>query len=152
MGWVMQELVYSLNYVLEHMDLMRSWVDIEVEKVSVCVICVMRTVKVWVTFCGIAWLLRVPCIIFRAPKNNLGKEFEHFKSCNIAGKSHLILGTELWGSRYEELLRLVKSYIIDIWELRKSKLYGSGTGPLQHQSRPGRDTTCQGKGKFGKLV
>ena len=86
-------------------------------------------------------------------KNNLGKEFEHFKNCDIAGKSHFILGTELWGSRYEELLRLVKSYIIDrdIWELRKSKLYGSGTGPLQYRSRPGRDTTCQGKGKFGKL-
>ena len=63
-------------------------------------------------------------------KNNLGKEFEHFKNCDIAGKSHFILGTELWGSRYEELLRLVKSYIIDIWELRKSKLYGSGTGSL----------------------
>ena len=53
-GWVMQELVYSLNYVLERMDLMRSWVDIEVEKVSICVICAVRTVKVWVTFCGIA--------------------------------------------------------------------------------------------------
>ena len=48
------ELVYSLNYVLERMDLMRSWVDIEVEKVSICVICAVRTVKVWVTFCGIA--------------------------------------------------------------------------------------------------
>ena len=69
----------------------------------------------------------------------------------IAGKLHFILGTELWGSRYEELLRLVKSYIIDIWELCKSKLYGSGTGPLQYRSRPARDTTCQGKGKFGKL-
>ena len=56
-------------------------------------------------------------------KNNLGNEFEHLKICDIAGKSHFILGTELWGSRYEELLRLVKSYIIDIWELRKSKLY-----------------------------
>ena len=33
MGWVMQEPVYSLNYFLERMDLMRSWVDIEVEKV-----------------------------------------------------------------------------------------------------------------------
>ena len=53
-GWVMQELVYSLNYVLERMDLMRSWVDIEVEKVSICVICVVTIVKVWVTFCGIA--------------------------------------------------------------------------------------------------
>ena len=53
MGWVMQEPIYSLNYVLEHMDLMRNWVDVEVEKVSECVICAMRTVKVWVTFCGI---------------------------------------------------------------------------------------------------
>ena len=84
-------------------------------------------------------------------KNYLGNKFEHFKSCDIAGKSHFILGTELWGSRYEELLRLVKSYIINIWELRKSKLYGSGTGPLQYRSRPGRGTTYQGKGKFGKL-
>ena len=71
------------------------------------------------------------------------------------GNRIFILGTELWGSRYEELLRLVKSYIIDIyiyiWELRKSKLYGSGTGSLQHRSRPRRDTACQGKGKFGKL-
>ena len=77
-------------------------------------------------------LFRALCIIFRASKNNLGNEFEHFKNCDIAGKSHFILGTELWGSRYEELLRLVKSYIIDIWELRKSKLYGSGTGLLQY--------------------
>ena len=84
-------------------------------------------------------------------KNNLGKEFEHFKSCDIAGKSSLESGAELWGSRYEELLRLVKSYIIDIWELSKSKLCGSGSGPLQHRSRRGRDTVCQGKGKFGKL-
>ena len=60
----------------------------------------------------------------------------------------MIQGTELWGSHYEELLRLVKSYIIDIWELRKSKLYGSGTGLLQHRSQPGRDTARQGKGKL----
>ena len=34
--------------------LTRNWVDIEVEKVSVCVICAVRTVKVCVIFCGIA--------------------------------------------------------------------------------------------------
>ena len=36
-------------------------------------------------------------------------------------------------------------------ELRKSKLYSSGSGPLQHRSRPGRDSVCQDMGKFGKL-
>ena len=96
-------------------------------------------------------LFRAQCIIFRAYKNNLRKEFEHLKNCDIAGKSHLILGTELWGIRYEELLRLVKCYIIDIWELCKSKLYGSGTSLLQHQIRSGRDTAYQGKDKFNKL-
>ena len=39
------------------MDLMKNCVDIEVDKVSVCVICVVSTVKVWVTFCGIAQLI-----------------------------------------------------------------------------------------------
>ena len=97
------------------------------------------------------FLFRAPCIIFKHLKNNLGNEFEHLKSYDIAEKSHFILGTELWGRRYEELLCLVKSSIIDICELRKSKLYGSGTGPLQYRSQPGRDTACQGKGKFGKL-
>ena len=130
------------------MDLM-SWVDIEVEKVSIGVICAVWTVGHFLWNCPV---YSERCALFLEHlKNNLGKELEHFKSCDIAGKSHFILGTELWGSRYEELLRLVISYIFDIWELRKSKLYGSGTGPLQYQSRPGRDTACQGKGKFGKL-
>ena len=40
------------------MDLMGNWVDIEVEKVSICVICAVRTVKVWVTFLGIAPFIR----------------------------------------------------------------------------------------------
>ena len=46
------------------MDLMTNWVDIEAEMVSLCVICAVRTVKVWITFCQIAQLIRVLCIIF----------------------------------------------------------------------------------------
>ena len=132
---------------------MRSWVDIEIEKVSkyMCNLCGedCESVGHFLWNCPVYSERRA--LFLEHLKNNLGNEFEHFKNCDIAGKSHFILGTELWGSRYEELLRLFKSYIIDIWELRKSKLYGSGTGPLQYRSRPGRDTTCQGKGKFGKL-
>ena len=90
----MQELVYSLNYALERMDLMRSWVDIEVEKVSV---------GHFLWNCPVYSERRA--LFLEHLKNNLRNEFEHLKSCNIAGKSHFILGTELWGSRYEELLR-----------------------------------------------
>ena len=59
-------------------------------------------------------------LIFRAFKKILEKEFEHFKSCDVAVISHFILETELWESRYEELLRIFKSYINNIfiiWEL-----------------------------------
>ena len=54
----MQELVYCLSYVLKHMDLMRNWIDIKVDIVSVCAICVVMNVKVWITLCGIAKLIQ----------------------------------------------------------------------------------------------
>ena len=60
-------------------------------------------------------------------KNNLGNEFEHLKKLRYSREIEFHSGDRA-------LLRLVKSYIIDIWELRKSKLYGSGTGPLQYRS------------------
>ena len=39
-------------------------------------------------------------------------------------KSSFVLGNELWEEHFESLLALVKAYIIDIREERKSKLYG----------------------------
>ena len=36
-------------------------------------------------------------------------------------KSSFVLGNELWEEHFESLLALVKAYIIDIWEERKSK-------------------------------
>ena len=40
-------------------------------------------------------------------------------------KSSYVLGSELWNSRFDELLSLVKEYIINVWEIRKHKLYDS---------------------------
>ena len=60
-------------------------------------------------------------LFFEHLKNNLGKEFEHFKSCDVARISHFILETVLWVSHYEEWLCLVKSYIII------SSIYGNCT-------------------------
>ena len=48
-------------------------------------------------------------LILEHLKNNLGKEFEHFKSFDVAEKSHFILGTKLGESRYEELLNPISS-------------------------------------------
>ena len=42
-----------------------------------------------------------------------------------------MLGSELWESKFDGLLSLVKEYIIDVWEIRKHKLYDSDSGPGQ---------------------
>ena len=48
-------------------------------------------------------------------QEKLGNGFEHFDALDSRGKSSFILGSELWDS----LLRLVKDYVVDIWEARK---------------------------------
>ena len=64
-----------------------------------------------------------------------------------------VLGSELWESKFDGLLSLVKEYIIDVWEIRKHKLYDSDSGPgqqLHFRSSPGKRN-----GKFiqnGKFV
>ena len=64
MGWVMQGLAYSLNYVLERLDVMRSWVDIELEKVSIIIMC-----NLFGEDCeGVGHFLWNCCIIVRASK------------------------------------------------------------------------------------
>ena len=39
-----------------------------------------------------------------------------------------MLGSELWESKFDRLLGLVKDYIVDVWEIRKYKLYDSDSG------------------------
>ena len=53
------------------MDLLRNWVDRGREEGSVYVICAMKTVKVWVTFCGIVQFTQSAVHYFREFK----KEF-----------------------------------------------------------------------------
>ena len=50
------------------------------------------------------------------------------------------IGSELWESKFDGLLSSVKEYIIDVWEIRKHKLYDSDSGPgqqLHSRSSPG---------------
>ena len=43
-----------------------------------------------------------------------------------------MLGSELWESKFDGLLNLVKEYIVDIWEIRKHKLYDSTQDPVNN--------------------
>ena len=64
-----------------------------------------------------------------------------------------MLGSELLESKFDGLLSLVKEYIIDMWEIRKHKLYDSDSGPgqqLHSQSSPGDLAVTEGQ-RNGKL-
>ena len=61
----------------------------------------------------------------------LEDEYEDFESLDKVEKSSYVLGSELWESKFDGLLSLVKEYIIDVWEIRKHKLYDSDSGPGQ---------------------
>ena len=55
-------------------------------------------------------------------KASLGGSYARFETMSSLDKSSFVLGNELWEEHFESLLALVKAYIIDIWEERKSKL------------------------------
>ena len=46
--------------------------------------------------------------------------YEEFESLEIVKKLSYVLGNELWESKFDGLLSLVKEYNVDIWEIRKT--------------------------------
>ena len=83
----------------------------------------------------------------------LGSKYSHFLSLNSIEKTSFVLGSELWEENFYSLLTLVKRYIVDIWEFRKNKLYGSDSCPsiLQSQCSAGNlGNSDWAIGKFGK--
>ena len=80
--------------------------------------------------------------------------YEDFESLDKVEKSSYMLGSELWESKFDGLLNLVKEYIIDMWEIQKHKLYDSDSGlgqQLHCRSSPGeRNGKFSQNGKFGQ--
>ena len=78
----------------------------------------------------------------------LGDDYEDFESLENVEKSFYVQGSELWESKFDGLLALVKEYIVEMWEIQKHKLYDSDSGPglqLHSQSSSG-----ERNGKFGQ--
>ena len=69
-------------------------------------------------------------------------------------KSSYVLGSELWESKFNGLFALVKEYIVEMWEIRKHKLYDSdsGSGLQLHtqSSTEERSGKFSQNGKFGQ--
>ena len=58
----------------------------------------------------------------------LEDEYEDFELLNNVEKSYYVLRSELWESKFDGLLSLVKEYIVYVWQIRKHKLYDSDSG------------------------
>ena len=84
----------------------------------------------------------------------LEDDSEDFESLENVEKSSYVLGSELWESKFDGLLALVKEYVVDVWEIRKHKLYGSDSGSglqLHARSLPGeRNGKFSQNGMFGQ--
>ena len=80
--------------------------------------------------------------------------YEDFESLENVEISSYVLGSELWESGFDGLLALVEEYIVDVWEIRKHKLYDSDSGSglqLRTQSSPGeRSGKFNQNGKFSQ--
>ena len=84
----------------------------------------------------------------------LEDDYEDFESLDNVEKSSYVLVSELWETKFDGLLALVKEYIVDVWEIRKHKLYDSDSGSglqLRTQSSHGeRSGKFNRNGKFGQ--
>ena len=94
-------------------------------------------------------------------KELIGDSFEQLSDID---KTAYVPGSELWEENFEDMLRLVKEFIVDVWEVRKQKLYGKDTCPSHRQcqtltgnagpvtgSGGLRVSKLQDKGKLGKF-
>ena len=90
--------------------------ELEVEKANQSVCCVVLSVRVWFMCCG-----SVQPIVIQA-------------RCKHNNKTAYVLGSELRECDFDDLLSLVKEYVVGVWDAHKYKLYGDDSCPSQLQS------------------
>ena len=77
---------------------------------------------------------------FQAKVKELGGD--SFEQHSDIDKTAYVVGSELWAENFEDTLRLVKEFIIDVWEVRKQKLCGKDTCPKKSSSVSDLDWRC----------
>ena len=63
----------------------------------------------------------------------LENRYADFDEHNSIEKTAYVLGSELWEYDFDDLLSLVKEYVVGVWDARKHKLYGDDLCPSQLQ-------------------
>ena len=60
----------------------------------------------------------------------LGTRYAEFDKLNSIEKTAYVLGSELWEYDFDDLLSLVKEYVVGVWDACKQKLYGMTRAPV----------------------
>ena len=64
----------------------------------------------------------------------LGNGYAEFDKLNSIEETAYVLGSEVWEYDFDDLLSLVKEYVVGVWDARKQKLYSDDSCPSQLQS------------------
>jgi hypothetical protein len=99
------------------------------------------------------------CPVYSSSRSNflgklqelLGEGFDTFERLDSAGKASFVLGSECWEGNFKVLLETVKAYIVDVWEIRKARLYGDNPDVQQSQSQCLSGDLGDVAGRVGKL-
>ena len=64
----------------------------------------------------------------------LGNRYADFHKLNSIEKTAYVLGSERWDYDFDDLLSLVKEYVVGVWDAHKQKFYCDDSCPSQLQS------------------
>ena len=67
----------------------------------------------------------------------LGDRYEDFEALNSVEKTSCVLGSELWEQNFKSLLRLVKEFIVNVWEVRKQNCMAMTHALINFSLSPG---------------
>ena len=96
------------------------------------------------------------CSSYSACRDNFQEALKQLlgETLTAVEKTSYVLGSENWEDDFDALLRLVKEFIVAVWEVRKQKLYSDDSypGQLQRQSSArDRGPVAGVGGRVGKL-
>ena len=77
----------------------------------------------------------------------LGSKFSQFLSLDSVERTSFIMGSELWEENFSTLFSLVKKCIVELWGVRKIKLYGNNSCPSKLSSQHSAENLAGTKGK-----
>ena len=117
-----------------HFKFPKFFIYLSLEGKSECVLCGAECESVVHVLWECSAYSNIRATFVEKLRELLGNRYAEFDKLNSIEKTAYILGSELWEYDFDDLLSLVKEYVVGVWDARKQKLYGDDLCPSQLQS------------------